>query len=255
MKLFLFLGIITTNVPEVFLLRKEITEELCSLSEEERLKIINRHRKSGVKIPLSDGIFIGKDVSIEENTIILPGSILTGETVIEGFCHIGPNTVLYNVTVKKEASLNNVQAYESVIGEKADIGPYVHIRPGSNIAKSVHLGNFVEVKNSNIDEGTKVSHLTYIGDSDIGKNVNFGCGCVTVNYTGKEKFRTTVGDNCFIGCNTNLIAPVKIGDYGYTAAGSTITDDVPENALGIARARQTNKENWVKIKKPYKNTD
>ena len=255
MKLFLFLGIITTNVPEVFLLRKEITEELCSLSEEERLKIINRHRKNGVKIPLSDGIFIGKDVSIEENTIILPGSILTGETVIEGFCHIGPNTVLYNVTVKKEASLNNVQAYESVIGEKADIGPYVHIRPNSNIAKNVHLGNFVEVKNSDIDEGTKVSHLTYIGDSDIGKKVNFGCGCVTVNYTGKEKFRTTVGDNCFIGCNTNLIAPVKIGNYGYTAAGSTITEDVPENALGIARARQVNKENWVKIKKPYKNMD
>ena len=149
-------------------MRKEITEELCSLSEEERLKIINRHRKNGVKIPLSDGIFIGKDVSIEENTIILPGSILTGETVIEGFCHKGPNTVLYNVTLKKEASLNNVQAYESVIGEKADIGPYGHIRPDSNIAKGVHLGNFVEVKNSGIDEDTKVSHLTYIGDSDIG---------------------------------------------------------------------------------------
>ena len=255
MKLFLFLGIITTNAYGVIFLRKEIVNEICSLSEKERQGIINGHRKKGVKIPISDGIFIGKDVKISEGAIILPGCILTGETVIEGFCHIGPNTVLYNVTVKKEASLNNVQAYESRIGEKADIGPYVHIRPNSNIAKSVHLGNFVEVKNSDIDEGTKVSHLTYIGDSDIGKNVNFGCGCVTVNYTGKEKFRTTVGDNCFIGCNTNLVAPVKIGDYGYTAAGSTITEDVPENALGIARARQVNKENWVKIKKPYKNTD
>lgn len=236
-------------------MKTEIINEICSLPENEREQIINGHRKNGVKIPIADGIFIGKDVLIEKDAIILPGSILTGKTSVEAYCHIGPDTVLYNTEVKKEASLNNVQAYESVIGEKADIGPYVHIRPGSNVAKGVHLGNFVEVKNSNIDEGTKVSHLTYIGDSDVGKNVNFGCGCVTVNYTGKEKFRTTVGDNCFIGCNTNLIAPVKIGDYGYTAAGSTITDDVPENALGIARARQVNKENWVKIKKPYKNMD
>lgn len=236
-------------------MKKEITAELCSLSPEERLNIISAHIKNGVKIPLTDGVFIGKDVTIEKGAVIFPGSILTGKTSVEALCHIGPGTVLYNTEVKKEASLNNVQAYESLIGEGADIGPYVHIRPGSNISGGVHLGNFVEVKNSVIGEDTKVSHLTYIGDSDIGKNVNFGCGCVTVNYTGKEKFRTTVGDNCFIGCNTNLIAPVKIGDFGYTAAGSTITEDVPENALGIARARQINKENWVKIKKPYKNMD
>lgn len=229
--------------------------ELCSLSCEERKNIILSHIENGVIIPITDGIFIGKNVKIEKGAVILPGCVLTGNTYIEADCHIGPNSYLYDTTVKEGASLNTVHSYSSTVNEKADIGPYVHIRPGSVIGKGVHLGNFVEVKNSNIDENTKVSHLTYIGDSDIGKNVNFGCGCVTVNYTGKEKFRTTVGDGCFIGCNTNLIAPVTIGDYAYTAAGSTITDNVPENALGIARARQTNKENWVKIKKPYKNSN
>ncbi len=233
-------------------MKREIIDELTSLSEEEKQNIIKKHLENGVLMPIQSGIFIGRNVEIENGAIILPGCVLTGNTKIGKDAHIGPDTWLYNTTVGAEASLNNVQSYDSVVGNKADIGPYVQIRPGSNIGFGVHLGNFVEVKNSNIDEGTKVSHLTYVGDSDIGKNVNFGCGCVTVNYTGKEKFRTTVGDYAFIGCNTNLVAPVKIGDYGYTAAGSTITDDVPENSLGIARARQVNKEGWVLKNKPYK---
>ena len=141
---------------------------------------------------------------------------------------------------------------QAEIQEGADIGPFVHLRPNAKIGPHTHLGNFVEVKNARIGEGTKVSHLTYVGDADVGKSVNFGCGCVTVNYTGKEKHRTVIGDHAFIGCNSNLVAPVRVGDYGYTAAGSTITDDVPANALGIARARQVNKEGWVLRKKPYK---
>lgn len=236
-------------------MKEEIIKEMTSLSEKEKEEIINTHIQNGVVIPIRSGIFIGKNVTVKKGTVILTGSVLTGTTEIGENCHIGPDTWLYNTKVGKGASLNNVQSYDSEISDSADIGPYVHIRPNSHIEKGVHLGNFVEVKNSFIDSDTKVSHLTYIGDSDIGKNVNFGCGCVTVNYTGKEKFRTTVGNNCFIGCNTNLIAPVTIGDYGYTAAGSTITNDVPENALGIARARQVNKENWVIQKKPYKNME
>lgn len=233
-------------------MKNEIISELSSVSSDEREIIIKKHIENGVIIPINSGIFIGKNVTVESGTVILPGSVLTGETHVEKNCHIGPDTWLYNTTVKQGASLNNVQSYDSTVGENADIGPYVQIRPGSHIGNSVHLGNFVEVKNSSIDDGTKVSHLTYVGDSDVGKDVNFGCGCVTVNYTGKEKFRTKIGDHAFIGCNTNLVAPVTVGDYGYTAAGSTITDDVPENALAIARAKQINKENWVTRKKPYK---
>lgn len=233
-------------------MKSEIIEELTALSENERNSIIANHIKNGVKIPIRNGIFIGKNVTIESGAVILPGSVLVGNTSIASGCHIGPNAWLFNTKVEKRASLNNVQSYDSTVGEEADIGPFVQIRPGSKIGKNVRLGNFVEVKNSSIDEGTKVSHLTYVGDSDVGKGVNFGCGCVTVNYTGKEKFRTTIGDHAFIGCNTNLVAPVIVGNYGYTAAGSTITEDVPENSLAIARARQTNKEGWVTEKKPYK---
>ncbi|MBO5290565.1 MAG: bifunctional UDP-N-acetylglucosamine diphosphorylase/glucosamine-1-phosphate N-acetyltransferase GlmU, partial [Clostridia bacterium] len=120
------------------------------------------------------------------------------------------------------------------------------------IADNVHIGNFVEVKNSTVDEGSKLPHLLYVGDSDVGKDVNFGCGCVTVNYDGRNKSRTTVKDGAFIGCNTNLVAPVTVGENAFTAAGSTITEDVPDNALAVARNRQTVKENWVNIKKPYK---
>ena len=116
----------------------------------------------------------------------------------------------------------------------------------------VKIGDFVEVKNSEVGTMTCIAHLTYVGDSDVGKDVNFGCGCVTANYDGVNKFRTVIGDHAFIGCNTNLIAPVEIGENATTAAGSTITENVPDNALSVARAKQTNKENWVNIKKPYK---
>ena len=142
--------------------------------------------------------------------------------------------------------------YQTQIEKGADIGPFDHIRTNSIIGSRVHIGNFVEVKNSNIGEGTKLPHLSYIGDSDVGRGVNFGCGSLTVNYDGKKKTRTTVRDHAFIGCNSNLIAPVTVGEYSYVAAGSTITDDVPDGALSIARARQVDKEGWVERKKPYK---
>ena len=233
-------------------MRKEVIEELRNIGTAEQNERIQKLTESGVIIPMNNGIFIGKEVTVESGTVILPGCVLTGKTHIGKDCHIGPDTWLFDTEVGNESSLNNVQAYECKILDGADIGPYVHIRPNSVIGNKVHLGNFVEVKNSTVGDSTSVSHLTYIGDSDVGKHVNFGCGCVTVNFTGKEKFRTTVGDHAFIGCNTNLVAPVTVGDYGYTAAGSTITDDVPENALAIARAKQINKEDWVKINKPYR---
>ena len=132
------------------------------------------------------------------------------------------------------------------------MGPFVRVRPGSVIGEGVKVGNFVEFKNSVIGDHTSVAHLTYIGDSDVGSGVNFGCGCATANYDGKSKARAKVGNNAFIGCDTCLVAPVQVGDNAYTAAGSVITDDVPDNALAIARAKESVKKDWVKKKKPYR---
>ena len=135
---------------------------------------------------------------------------------------------------------------QSTVDENTKIGPFAYIRPNSKIGKNIKIGDFVEIKNATIDDGTKVSHLTYVGDADVGKKVNFGCGTVLVNYDGKNKYRSTIEDNAFIGCNTNLVSPVKVEKNAFIAAGSTITDDVPEETLAIARARQVIKYGWKK---------
>lgn len=218
--------------------------QLHQLNHIARMKVLEKHLEAGVDIPSFESIIIDPDVEIGMDTTILPGSIIRGNVKIGKNCKIGPNTLIENSTIGDDVNLNSVQCYNSVVKSGANIGPYVHIRPNSVIGDNVHLGNFVEVKNSNIDTGTKVSHLTYVGDSDVGKRVNFGCGTVTVNYTGKAKFRTRIKDDAFIGCNTNLVAPVTVGEGAYTAAGSTITEDVPDSSLGIARARQVNKVGW-----------
>ncbi len=225
---------------------------MLNITNCERLEIINSLLKDGVFIPCPDGVLIEKNVKIGKGTLIMPNTVLEGETSIGENCVIGPNSYISNTVVGNDTTLNNVQSFKSQIGSYVTAGPFVHIRPDSKIADKVHIGNFVEVKNSSVDEGSKLPHLLYVGDSDVGKDVNFGCGCVTVNYDGRNKSRTTVKDGAFIGCNTNLIAPVTIGENAFTAAGSTITEDVPDNALALARERQTNKENWVNVKKPYK---
>ena len=171
---------------------------------------------------------------------------------MEGRTSIGEGSILYpnsrilDSNIGAKTQIQNSVILESQIGDQTTVGPFAYIRPGSVIGNKVRIGDFVEVKNAQIGEGSKVSHLTYVGDGEVGKNVNIGCGVVFVNYDGKKKHRTIVEDNAFIGCNTNLISPVTIKSNSYIAAGSTITDDVPNNALGIARARQINKENWVK---------
>ena len=244
----------TTSCPDVVLGAND-RSELMDLNNRARKIILKKFMADGVDIPCQDGIIIGPDVEIGADTKILPGTILRGKVKIGKGCEIGPNSLVENSIIGDFSTFNYSMCTQSQIKDNATIGPFVHIRPNSNISNNVHVGNFVEIKNSNIDDGTKVPHLTYVGDSDVGKHVNFGCGCVTVNFTGKEKFRTTVKDNAFIGCNTNLVAPVTVGKYGFTAAGSTITENVPDNALGIARAKQVNKEGWVLKKKPYRNMD
>ena len=226
--------------------------QLMELNAYAKMQEIEFHLSAGVNIPYSDGVIIEPGVEIGIDTQILPNTIIKGNTKIGKNCVIGPNSIISDSIIEDNAKLNNVQCYQSTVKSGVDIGPFVHIRPNSVIGENVHLGNFVEVKNSNIDTGTKVSHLTYVGDADVGKRVNFGCGTVTVNYDGKSKHRTVIGDDVFIGCNTNLIAPVEIGDGAYTAAGSTITDNVPEDSLGIARAKQVNKIDWrIKNKDKY----
>lgn len=207
-----------------------------------------RHMAAGVVFELLDGVIIEPDVVIAPGAVILPGVILRGKTEIEEGCVIGPNALISNSRIGKNCVINASQVYDSVVEAGASVGPFSHIRPQSHIGPEVHIGDFVEVKNSTIGEKTSVSHLTYIGDSDVGKGCNFGCGVVTVNYDGEKKNRTTVGDYCFVGCNSNLVAPVTLGDGAYTAAGSTITKDVPADALAVARARQENKESWAQKK-------
>lgn len=189
-------------------------------------------------------VYVESTVTVGTGTLLLPGTILRGNTVIGSNCEIGPNTMLVNCTVGEGTVVNSSQCMDSSIGAHTQVGPFAYIRPGCTVGDQVKVGDFVELKNSAIGEGTKISHLTYVGDSDVGGGCNFGCGTVTVNYDGKKKYRTTIGDHCFIGCNTNLVAPVTLGEGAYTAAGSTITEDVPERELAIARARQVNKPDW-----------
>ncbi len=170
------------------------------------------------------------------------GFIAQGVDIVDiDSVHIHPSTVIGAGTIVYP---NTVIREDVTIGNGCSIGPFAYLRPGSRIGNHVKLGDFVEIKNSTIGDKTSVSHLTYVGDADVGGRVNFGCGTVTVNYDGAGKHRTTVKDGAFIGCNTNLVAPVTVGANAYTAAGSTITEDVPENSLAIARERQTNKLNW-----------
>lgn len=211
---------------------------------EEMRDICFRHIENGVMLWNADDTFIEDTVQIAPGAVILPGCILTGETVIEKDCIIGPRTTLGDCTVHAGAHVQETVAEKSEIGEKAKVGPFTYIRPGSKIGKGCKVGDFVELKNATLGDGTKASHLTYIGDATVGQNVNFGCGTVTVNYDGKSKHRTEIGDGAFIGCNTNLVAPASVGNGAYIAAGSTITDPVPEHVLAIARARQVIKENW-----------
>ena len=220
-------------------------EELRAAQPMCRQKILEKHFANGVNILDANATYIDPRVEIGSGTLILPGTILKGNTVIGKNCTIGPNAVVSSCTVGDETEINASQTNDSVIGSHTTVGPFAYVRPNSRIGDHVKVGDFVEIKNSVIGSGTKISHLTYVGDSDCGERVNFGCGTVTTNYDGFEKFRCTIGDDAFIGCNTNLIAPVRVGSGSYIAAGSTVTDEVPEGALAIARARQVNKDSWA----------
>ena len=220
-------------------------EELRAAQPMCRQKILEKHLKNGVVIMDSNSVYIDPRVEIAEGTTLLPGTILRGSTKIGKNCTIGPNAMIRDCVIGEETEVNASQLNESSVGDHTTVGPFAYLRPNTKVGDHVRVGDFVEIKNSVIGNGTKISHLTYIGDTDCGERINFGCGTVTTNYDGFKKYRCAIGDDSFIGCNTNLIAPVSVGKGSYIAAGSTITNDVPQDGLAIARARQVNKDGWA----------
>ncbi len=224
-------------------------EQLAQATAIMKQRINRKHMDNGVTLIDPHHTYIDPEVEIGQDTVIEPGCIIEGNTSIGENCIIGYNTKIRNCKVGNSVAIESSMLIDSQIDEGCHIGPFAYIRPNSHIGAKVKIGDFVEIKNATIGEGTKVSHLTYIGDADVGCDVNFGCGTVVVNYDGEKKHRTTIKDHAFIGCNTNLVSPVVIEENVYTAAGSTITQDVPKNSLAIARARQEIKPEWVTKKR------
>lgn len=226
--------------------------QMAAVLRKLQLRINEKHMMDGVMIMSPESTYIAPGVTIGRDTLIYPGTYLEGETHIGSGCVIGPNSRIRSSRIGDDTEVADSTVLDSEIGSRTHVGPYAYVRPRSRIGNDVKVGDFVEVKNSTIGDGTKMSHLTYVGDADVGERINFGCGTVVVNYDGVHKFRTVIGDDAFIGCNTNLVSPVKVEKGAFIAAGSTITQNVPENALAIARARQVNKEGWMSPKEKAK---
>ncbi|MGO5358645.1 bifunctional UDP-N-acetylglucosamine diphosphorylase/glucosamine-1-phosphate N-acetyltransferase GlmU [Anaerofustis sp. LCP19S3_F7] len=219
--------------------------ELSKCEELLREEINKQHMLEGVTIINPKATYIDRNVKIGVDTVIYPNTIIKKGSII------GKRNEIYasrieNSCIGDENKIDNCVITDAKVSNQNQIGPYVHLRPNADIKDGTRLGNFVEIKNSTIGNGTKVSHLTYVGDGEIGENTNVGCGVVFVNYDGKNKYKTKVGNNCFVGCNVNLVAPITIEDNVYIAAGSTLTDDVEKNSLAIARSRQTIKKDYKK---------
>lgn len=206
---------------------------------------INEHfMREGVTIIDPDNTYISAEAEIGMDTVIYPGTVIEGHTVIDKNVFIGADCRLVNAKIGSGTDINISTIIDSSVGENTHVGPYAYIRPDCQVGDNCKVGDFVELKKAVIGNGTKLSHLTYVGDAVVGSGVNFGCGTVVVNYDGNKKYQTVIKDNAFIGCNSNLVSPVTVNEGAYIAAGSTITDEVPSKALAIARARQVIKENW-----------
>lgn len=218
-----------------------------SVAEKYLRESINKgHMLNGVSIVNPETVTIGHNVIIEEAVWIYPNTTIMGDSVIKKGAIIGPNTEIVDSIIHEKAEIRHSIILDSIVHENTTVGPFAHLRNHAEIGKNNRIGNFVEVKKSTTGEGTKAAHLIYLGDATIGKNVNFGCGSVTVNYDGVKKHQTVIGDDVFVGCNVNLVAPVTVGDRVFIAAGSTVTQDIPKGAMAIARNRQINKEDYAK---------
>lgn len=251
------IGILNNEEKKVGAFKIEDSTEIMGVNSRRQLaqaeklmksRILENLMDEGVTIIDPDNTYVGKRVKIGIDTTLYPGSFIMGATEIGEDCRIGPNTRIEDSIIKDNVEIINSTILQSSVDSNTKIGPYAYLRPNSQLGKNVKIGDFVEVKNSKIGDNSKASHLSYIGDGEVGENVNIGCGVVFVNYNGKNKNKTIVEDNAFIGCNVNLVAPVKIEKNAYVAAGSTITKKVPEESLAVARIKQSNKEGWVRRK-------
>ena len=211
-----------------------------------RRRINQKHMINGVSFVNPDATYIDVDVEIAPEVQVEANVTLKGQTKIGAETILTNGTYIVDSVIGERTVITSSMIEESSVADGVTVGPYAHIRPGSSLAKDVHVGNFVEVKGSSIGENTKAGHLTYIGNSEVGANVNFGAGTITVNYDGQKKYKTIIGDNVFVGSNSTIIAPVELGDNSLVGAGSTITKDVPADAIALGRGRQINKEDYAK---------
>jgi len=203
------------------------------------------HIENGVRLMSVTETYIDYSVRIEPKAIIYPNCFIQGDTFICAESVIGPDTKIESSRIGCRSSVMKSVVLESTIGEDCIIGPFTYIRPHTHLKDNVKAGDFVELKNTIVDEGTKIPHFVYAGDSEIGKGCNISCGVITANYDGKAKYKTKIGNHVFVGCNSTLVAPVELEDNTFVAAGSTIVDDVKTGSLAIARSHQVNKEGWV----------
>ena len=236
-------GAVVTEYEETIGVNSRV--QLAEAEEILRNRINLKHMENGVTLIDPKTTYIGIDVEIGKDTIIYPNNILEGNTKIGDNCLLYQNSRITDSIIGNEVEIQSSVILSSSVGDNTTVGPFAYIRPETKIGKNARIGDFVEIKKSTIGDGTKVSHLTYIGDAEVGAECNFGCGTVVVNYDGKNKYKTTIGDHSFIGCNTNLVSPVTIHDNTYIAAGSTITSEVKEGDLAVARAKQRNISGWV----------
>lgn len=222
---------------------------LTEAEESKRREMLKGLALSGVTVRDPSSTYVDSGVTVGQDTVIEPQTYIRGRTTIGSGCLIGPGSEIVNSRIGDGSRVWLSVIEDSDVRENVQVGPYSHLRPNSVLSPGVLVGNFAEVKNSVLGQGTKAHHHCYLGDSDIGENVNIGAGTITVNYDGARKYRTAIEDRVFVGCNANLIAPVRIGKEAYIAAGSTINLEVPEGSLAIARERQVNKEGWVAKRK------
>lgn len=207
----------------------------------QRRHVVEALIQSGVDIIDPDRTYVGQDVKVAPGAVLFPGVHLRGATTIGAGCSIGPECWIEDCVIDQECTIRYATLEQARVREHTIVGPYAHLRPGADVGPEARVGSFVEIKNARLEKGVKAGHLAYIGDADLGQDVNVGAGTITCNYDGTEKHRTVIGRGAFIGSNASLVAPVTIGEGAYIAAGSAITEDVPPTGLAFGRARQINK--------------